>query len=51
MNDQYPQVPMDTGKELQQQIQVGVEQADQGEMIDHDTVFSQLRAIAVVLIE
>ena len=31
---------------LRRQIQIGIEQADRGEVHDHDTVFEQLRAIA-----
>jgi antitoxin ParD1/3/4 len=32
---------------LKEKIQVGIEQADRGEMVDHDTVFRQLRMMAV----
>jgi len=35
-----------SSEQLRQQVQVGVEQADNGELVDHDTVFSQLRAMA-----
>ncbi|HRX79763.1 MAG: CopG family transcriptional regulator [Planctomycetaceae bacterium] len=31
---------------LRQQVQVGIDQADRGELIDHDTVFARLKAIA-----
>ncbi len=33
-------------QQLQQQIQIGVDQADQSELVDHDTVFTQLRTMA-----
>ena len=33
-------------EDLKQQIQVGIEQADRGELIDHDTVFRHLRTLA-----
>lgn len=33
-------------EELCQRVQVGIEQADRGELADHDTVFSQLRLMA-----
>jgi antitoxin ParD1/3/4 len=31
---------------VKQQIDVGIEQADRGELVDHDTVFGQLKAMA-----
>ncbi len=31
---------------LKQQVDVGIEQADRGELVDHDTVFGQLKAMA-----
>lgn len=34
---------------LKQQIQVGIDQADRGDVVDHDTVFSQLRTMATEL--
>lgn len=30
---------------LKEQVQVGIDQADRGEVLDHDTVFGQLRAM------
>ncbi len=33
-------------EELHKEIQVGVDQADRGELLDHDTVFGELRSIA-----
>jgi antitoxin ParD1/3/4 len=33
-------------EELRQQIQIGIEQADRGDVIDHDTVFAHLKALA-----
>ena len=33
-------------EQLRKQVQKGVEQANRGELIDHDTVFSQLKATA-----
>ena len=30
-------------EQLRQQIQAGVEQADRGELVDHETVFASLR--------
>ncbi len=35
-----------SNEKLRQEIQIGVDQADRGEMHDHDTVFAQLRAMA-----
>jgi len=32
---------------LKQQIQTGIDEADRGEVADHDTVFGQLRAMAL----
>jgi antitoxin ParD1/3/4 len=31
---------------LRQQVQVGIDQADRGEVTDHDTVFAELRVMA-----
>ena len=31
---------------LKQELEVGVAQADRGELVDHDTVFAQLRMMA-----
>ena len=31
---------------LRQEVQVGIEQADRGDVLDHDTVFERLRALA-----
>jgi antitoxin ParD1/3/4 len=31
---------------LKQQVSVGIEQANRGELVDHDTVFGQLKAMA-----
>jgi antitoxin ParD1/3/4 len=33
-------------EDLKQQVQVGIEQADRGEVIAHDTVFAHLRTLA-----
>jgi len=33
-------------EDLKRQIQVGIDQADRGEVIDHDTVFRRLRTLA-----
>lgn len=33
-------------EELKKEIDIGIEQADRGDLIDHDTVFQQLRAMA-----
>jgi antitoxin ParD1/3/4 len=33
-------------EQLREQVNVGVEQADRGELIDHDTVFANLRTRA-----
>jgi antitoxin ParD1/3/4 len=35
-----------SSERLRQQVQEGIEQADRGELVDHDTVFGQLRAMA-----
>lgn len=34
-------------EQLKQKVQIGIEQADRGLLIDHDTVFGQLRMMAV----
>jgi antitoxin ParD1/3/4 len=31
---------------LKQQVDVGIEQAERGELVEHDTVFGQLKAMA-----
>lgn len=31
---------------LRKEVQIGIEQADRGDLIEHDTVFTQLRAMA-----
>jgi antitoxin ParD1/3/4 len=31
---------------LKQQVEIGIDQADRGDLVDHDTVFAQLRAMA-----
>lgn len=31
---------------LKQQVQAGIDQADRGEVVDHDTVFRHLRTLA-----
>lgn len=33
-------------EKMRQEIQVGIDQADRGELIDHDTVFAQLKSMA-----
>ncbi len=33
-------------EKLRQEIQLGIDQADRGELVDHDTVFTHLRMIA-----
>jgi antitoxin ParD1/3/4 len=33
-------------EKLRREVQVGLEQADRGELIDHDTVFGQLKTLA-----
>ena len=35
-----------SNEKLRQAIQVGIDQADNGELHDHDTVFAQLKAVA-----
>ena len=35
-----------SSERLRQQVQEGIDQADRGELVDHDTVFGQLRAMA-----
>jgi putative addiction module CopG family antidote len=35
-----------SNEKLREAVQVGIDQADKGELHDHDTVFGQLRAIA-----
>lgn len=35
-----------SSEKLRQQVQFGVKQADSGQLFDHDSVFSQLRAMA-----
>ena len=31
---------------LKQEVQIGIQEADRGEVVDHDTVFAQLRTMA-----
>ena len=38
--------PLISREGLRQQIQIGVDQANRGEVIDHDTVFRDLRTLA-----
>lgn len=33
-------------EKLREEIQLGIHQAERGELVDHDTVFSELRALA-----
>jgi antitoxin ParD1/3/4 len=33
-------------EKLREAVQVGIDQADRGELLDHDTVFAQLKAMA-----
>ena len=33
-------------EKLRQQVQTGIEQADRGEGVDHDTVFARLKSMA-----
>jgi putative addiction module CopG family antidote len=33
---------------LREQVQIGIEQADRDDVVSHDTVFAQLRAMATV---
>lgn len=35
-----------SNEKLRQEIQVGIDQADRGELFDHDTVFARLKAMA-----
>ena len=35
-----------SNEKLRQEIQIGMDQADRGEVHEHDTVFAQLRAMA-----
>ncbi len=32
-----------SSEKLREQVQVGIDQADRGEVVDHDTVFEKLR--------
>ncbi|REJ95768.1 MAG: type II toxin-antitoxin system ParD family antitoxin [Planctomycetota bacterium] len=34
---------------LKQEVEVGTEQADRGDVADHDTVFAQLRSMAATI--
>jgi len=38
-----------SSERLRQQVQEGIEQADRGELVDHDTVFGQLRTVAAAI--
>ena len=35
-----------SNERLRQEIQIGIDQADRGDLHDHDTVFAQLKAMA-----
>ncbi|EMB13330.1 hypothetical protein [Rhodopirellula europaea] len=35
-----------SNEKLREAVQVGIDQADKGELHDHDTVFAQLKAMA-----
>ena len=35
-----------SNEKLREAVQVGIDQADRGELLDHDTVFAQLKAMA-----
>ena len=35
-----------SNERLRQEIQIGIDQADRGEVYEHDTVFAQLKAMA-----
>ena len=35
-----------SNEKLKEAVQIGIEQADNGELHDHDTVFAQLKAMA-----
>ena len=35
-----------SSEQLQEQVQAGIDQADRGELLDHDTVFTKLRSLA-----
>jgi antitoxin ParD1/3/4 len=37
-----------SSEHLRRQVQEGMDQADRGELVDHDTVFGQLRAMVAV---
>lgn len=34
-------------EKLKDQVQMGIDEADRGETVDHDTVFAQLRSLAI----
>jgi antitoxin ParD1/3/4 len=38
-----------SAEQLRAQVQIGVEQADRGEVTDHDAVFERLRSLAATL--
>ena len=35
-----------SSERLRQQVQKGIEQADRGDLVEHDTVFARLKALA-----
>ena len=35
-----------SSEKLREQVQTGIDQADRGELLDHDTVFAKLRSLA-----
>lgn len=35
-----------SSEKLREQVQAGIDQADRGELLDHDTVFAKLRSLA-----
>ena len=38
---------LESNEKLRDQVQMGIEQADRGDVIDHHTVFAQLKAMAI----
>jgi predicted transcriptional regulator len=35
-----------SAEKLREEIEIGIQQADHGELVDHDTVFTRLKALA-----
>ncbi|WP_164102576.1 ribbon-helix-helix domain-containing protein [Candidatus Laterigemmans baculatus] len=35
-----------SAEKLREEVEVGIQQADRGELVDHDTVFARLRTLA-----